>query len=200
MHVRSLFAVALVAILAGPGAAQAQKKSSQKTTPTKATPADTSSTSQLAFDGWLGYESGDLSGLKLQVDGVMPYKRLSPQVDLSFVGSLGYSYLTKSAAGADVTGNLLKLVPAARFTVPLTPEFSVFGDAGAGLYLDWVSTSFLGQSASSSGAGFMLRFAVGGFYKMNPKLQLGVMLDLDPMFGDYDNTTFSFMGGLRYQL
>jgi len=212
MHVRSLLALTLAALLAGPAAAQAQsKKSSQKQA--KAAPAESAPSSsaspQLSLGGWIGYEMGDLDGLQLRVDGVMPFRRLSPQVELSWVGSIGYSYLTHSesafGATAKATANVLKFVPAARFTFPVNPQVSFYGDAGLGLYWASVSTKvtdpFGGTaSASDSDVGFMFRFGVGGFYKLNPKLQLGVGLYVDPMFGSYDDTTWTIMAGALFPL
>jgi hypothetical protein len=213
MHVRSLFAVALAAILAVPAFAHAQtKKATQPAAPAKTTAAPAKTTAapapaakKLSIGGWIGYEMGDLDGLQLRVDGVMPIQKLSPQLELSFVGSIGYSYLSDSAYGVDVTGNVLKFVPAARFTLPVSPEISFFGDAGLGLYWASVSTDidygFGTASASDSGVGFMFRFGVGGLYKVNPRTQVGVSLMLDPMVsGIYDDTTFSILAGLTYQL
>jgi hypothetical protein len=217
MHVRSLFAVALAALLAGPAAAQAQSKKSSKkaAAPAASTDSSTSTASstspyaapRLSLGGWIGYEMGDLDGLQLRVDGVMPLGKLSPQLDLSFVGSIGYSYLTHSesafGASAKSTANVLKFVPAARFTIPVNPQLSFFGDAGLGLYWASVSTKLdyglgITSSGSSSDVGFMFRFGVGGFYKVNPKLELGLSIYLDPMLGSYDDTTFTILAGAMF--
>jgi hypothetical protein len=208
MHVRSLFAVALAALLVGPATAHAaaqKAQTKQAAAPAKAAPATASPAPQWSVGGWVGYEMGDLDGLQLRFDAVMPYRKLSPQIGLSFVGSVGYSYLTDSAYGVDITANVLKFVPAARFTLPVSPELSFFGDAGLGLY--WASVKVksdfgaLGStSASDSAFGFMLRFGVGGLYQLNPKTQLGAALVLDPMFGDYDDTTFSFLVGATFKI
>ncbi len=214
MYVRSLLAVALAALLAGPATVHAQaKKSSQskQAAPAKPAPAASSapSSNQLSIGGWIGYEMGDLDGLQLRVDGVLPFRKLSPQLELSFVGSIGYSYLTHSesafGASTDVTANILKFVPAARLTLPVNPQLSFFGDAGLGLYWAGVSTKVdlppLGStSASDSSVGFMFRFGVGGFYKLNPKTQLGASIYLDPMLGDYNDTTFTVMAGAMFQI
>ncbi len=212
MHVRSLFAVAVAALLVGPATvhAQAKKSSSTKAAPAKAAPAPTAAVQTNSIGGWIGYEMGDLDGLQLRGEYVMPYQKLSPQVALSFVGAIGYSYLTTSTAtpfgDADTTANVLKFVPAARFSMPVAPQFTLFGDAGLGLY--WASVNVktpagfgLGTtSASSSDVGFMLRFGVGGFYKLNPKMQIGASLYLDPMFGGYEDNTFTILAGLAYAL
>ena len=211
MHVRSLFAVALAALLVGPATAHAaaqKAQTKQAAAPAKAAPATASPAPQWSVGGWVGYEMGDLDGLQLRFDAIMPYKKLSPQIGLSFVGSVGYSYLTHSESafgvGVDSTANVLKFVPAARFTLPVSPELSFFGDAGLGLYWASLSTKvdfgFGSTSASDSAFGFMLRFGVGGLYQLNPKTQLGAALVLDPMFGDYDDTTFSFLVGATFKI
>ncbi len=202
MHVRSLFAVAVAALLpVTTHAAQA------KTPVAQARPAAVASSSprQLSLGGWIGYEMGDLDGIQLRVDGVMPFQKLAPQIELSFVGSVGYSRLTESAFGVDVTANILKFVPAARFTLPVNPQLSLFGDAGLGLYYASLSTDidfgFGSESVSDSTVGLMLRLGAGGLFQVNPRLQVGASIYLDPMLtGDYDDTTFSILAGLTYQL
>lgn len=205
MIVRSLFAVALAALLAGPSAAHAQKKSTAKAAPA----ASTTSTGarQLSLGGWIGYEMGDLDGLQLRGEGEMSFMQLAPMVELSFVGAVGYSYLTteESAFGYKVesTAHLLKLVPAARFTFPVAPKFKLFADAGLGFYYSSVSIDTNvpgGFDFDDSYAGFMLRLAGGGMFQVNPRLSLGGQLSLDPMFGDYDDTTFTILAGLTYKL
>ena len=199
MHVRSLFAVVVAALLAGPVSAHAANKAQAKSAG-----GSTSSAQAFSVGGWIGYENGDLSGLQLRAEGSMPYRKLTPEIQLSFVGSIGYSYLTDSGNGIDITDNVLKFVPAARFTYGLNPQIDLFGDAGLGLYYAHrkAEATFFGvtQSASDSTTGFMLRFGVGGFYKLNPSTNLGVSLYLDPMFGDYDDTTFSILAGATFRI
>ncbi|HET8540453.1 MAG TPA: outer membrane beta-barrel protein [Anaeromyxobacter sp.] len=210
MHVRSLSAVVLAALLAAPSMAHAQARK-----PAKAAAPAASAAPQYSVGGWIGYEMGDLDGLQLRADGIMPYKKLTPQIALSFVGSLGYSYLTHSestsvpgfpslTASVDSTVHLLKIVPAARFTLPLNPQLSFFGDAGLGFYYASLSvdteTSGVTQSVSDSSFGFMFRFGVGGLYQLNPRTQIGASLMLDPMLGDYDDSTFTLLAGLTYRL
>ncbi len=191
MHVRSPFAFALAALVAAAA-------------PARAAPAATTSTPtpRYAIGGWIGYEMGDLSGLQLRGDLVLPFQKLTPQLDLSLVGSLGWSYLTDSPYGVDITGNLVKLVPAARFTYAVSPQLAVFGDAGLGLY--WASVSYDYGSfipgQSSSDLGVMLRFGVGAFYRVNPAFQVGAAVYLDPMFGGYEDNTFSILAGVTYRL
>jgi hypothetical protein len=167
MKIRTLIAVALLA----PAAAFAAPKS------TSAEP----SSSGLELGGFVGYESDDLSGLALRLDGELPFQNLSPQVKLSFVGSIGYSHLSWEEFGFTVTSNLWKIVPAARFTIPVAPQFDVFGDVGLGL----AHASISAPGFSSSSTNLMMRFGAGGWYHVNPQIKLGAMIDLDPIFGNY---------------
>ncbi len=144
MNVRSLLTVALLAPAVAFAAPASGTKSRSSTTPAaKSAPASSSSTAGsplngLEVGGFLGYETDDISGVTLRLDGEIPFRTLtdpgaSTQVKMSWVGSLGYSHLTRSEFGVDFTANMVKVVPAARFTIPLNPQFSVFGDAGLGL-------------------------------------------------------------------
>ena len=147
MKLRSLVAVALLApavALAAPTAGtKSTTKAGARTTSTPAKPAASSSSGSstdgtplagLEVGGFIGYETDDLSGLSLRFDGEVPFRELSPQVKLSLVGSFGYSHLTwDPVPWAKFTANVFKFVPAARFTLPLNEQFSVFGDAGLGL-------------------------------------------------------------------
>ncbi len=209
MHVRPLLAVVLAALLAGPAAAQAQsKKSAQKAAPAQAAPADPAPTSyaapRLSLGGNVGYEMDGLDGVQLRFDVVLPFQRLSPQLSLSWVGSVGWSYLTHSESFFGLgttkeTANILKFVPAARFTLPVNPQLSFYGDAGFGLYWAHVSAESGGVDlGSNSDVGFMFRFGLGGLYQVNPKLQLGLSFYLDPMLGGYDDTTFTIRAGALF--
>jgi hypothetical protein len=202
MHVRSLLVVALAALLSAPLAASAQARPAARSA---------SAPSALAVGGWLGYETGDLDGVALRLEGELPFQQLTPEIALSFVGSAGYSRLSEDLGGGfDITANILKLVPAARFTLAVTPELSLFGDGGLGLYyasvtadtvdLDPVTFQFRRREVSDSNVGLMMRLGVGAFFRVNPQLRLGGALVLDPMFGDYDDSTFTVQVGLSYQL
>jgi hypothetical protein len=204
MHVRSLLVAALAALLAAPLAASAQARSAVR-------PA--SAPRSLAVGGWLGYEMGDLDGVALRLEGELPFQQLTPEIALSLVGSVGYSRLSDDLGGGfDITADLLKFVPAARFTLPVTPQLSLFGDAGLGLYYASVSVDtldvvpgtfppqFRRREVSDSDVGLMMRLGVGGFFQVNPQLRLGGALVLDPMFGDYDDSTFTIQVGASFQL
>lgn len=146
--------------------------------------------------GLLGFEDGDVgTGLALRFDGQMPITRLGTgPVHLDGVVSLGYSHFSDFGLRL----NILKVVPAARFVFPIAPQFSLYADAGLGLYYD--SVSVRGFSGSDSGAGLTMRFAGGGFFQVNDRLRLGGELGVNPYFGDYDDTTLSVMFSLMYRL
>ena len=193
MNVRSLVAVALLA----PAVAFAAQPQGSKTTKSASAPSSSTQSSATAgtalegleVGGFLGYETADLSGISLRLDGELPFRQLSPQINMSWVGSLGYSHLTwDPSPWAKMTANVFKLVPAARFTMPLNEQFSVFGDAGLGLAYIRASVDFSAfgpGSASSSSVNLMMRLGVGAWYKVNPQLKLGAMLEFDPVFGNY---------------
>lgn len=199
MKVRSLPAAALVALLAVPALATAQAKKAPAAQTMAAPPARAGGPA-LSMSGLVGYETGDLDGIVLRVDGEMPIQKLSPQLWLSGVGSVGFSHLSESVFGFDTTANLLKVVPTARITLPVTPQFSLFGDAGLGLYYASVSVETPLGDVSDSSLGMMLRFGAGGFFQLNERMKLGAELQLDPMFGDYDDATFSILAALSYRL
>ncbi len=221
MHVRSLFALVVAALLAGPAAAHAQaKKSSAKAAPAKATaPATTTTTAgalaaQPSVDVWIGYESDEASGFQLRGDYVWPYKVLAPNFDLSFVGAVGISRISDSvttpglpplvpATTADTSVWIFKVIPTARFTYtfPQDRRFSVFGDAGLGLSYDSVSTDVTGLGSSSdSSLGVTLRLGVGGFFRVDPKWQLGATVVYDPTSGTYGFDTWSILAGAKFAL
>jgi opacity protein-like surface antigen len=193
MKIRTLLAVALLA----PAVALAAPASKSSAAPAaSSSPTAGTALEGLEVGGFIGYETADLSGLSLRLDGELPFRTLTQPgattpVKLSWVGSLGYSYLTwDPIPSAKMTANVFKLVPAARFTLPLNPQFSVFGDAGLGLAYVRASVDFSGPyawvgSQSASSINLMMRLGVGGWYTVNPKLKLGAMLEFDPVFGDY---------------
>jgi opacity protein-like surface antigen len=218
MKLRSLVAVSL---LVPAVALAAPAGSGSKSRPAPAKPAAVSSSTGsdalqgLQVGGFIGYETDDLSGLSLRLDGEIPFRDLSPQVKLSFVGSLGYSRLSwEPIPGWDFTANVMKIVPAARFTLPLNPQFEVFGDAGLGLAyvsakVEFSEPGFGTFSASDSSLNIMMRLAAGAFYLVNPQLKLGAMIELDPVFGDYgyagngvgaSQNTFLFQVGGMFKL
>jgi opacity protein-like surface antigen len=210
MTVRTFVAVALLA----PAVAFAAPASS----PSRTAPAQQAYDSGIAVGGFVGYETADVSGVSLRLDGELPFKDLSPQVRLSWVGSFGYSHLTTgSFAGGQFTANVFKFVPAARFTFPLAPQFSVTGDVGLGLAI--VSASIdvsipgippfipaQSFSESHSTVNLMMRLGGGAWYDVNPKMRLGLMLEFDPIFGDFgftgasSQTTFIVQGGAMFKL
>jgi hypothetical protein len=191
MTVRPLLAVALAAVLV-PSVALSQSRGAGRTT---------AAGDALSIGGWLGYEMGDADGFQLRADAELPFQQITPQVKLSFVGSLGYTFGSYDAFGEDVSVDRLKIVPAARFTLPVNPQLSLFGDAGLGFHYTRVSfDNPFGGDLDDSEFGLMLRFAAGAFFEVNPQLRVGGQIVLDPMFGDYDDTTFALMVGAMFRL
>jgi opacity protein-like surface antigen len=227
MKVRSLLAVALLApavAFAAPAAGSSksskssssgQAKSSAASPQQAAAPA--SQYGGLEVGGFIGYETDSVSGLALRLDGELPFRDLSPQVKMSWVGSIGYSHLTETVGWADVTTNMIKVVPSARFTLPLNPQFDVFGDVGLGIA--YVSATIdvhppfgiPSSSFSDSTFNIMMRIGAGAWFHVNPQLKVGAMLEFDPIFGDYgfsgangvtasSQNTFNILAGAMYRL
>jgi hypothetical protein len=202
MKVRSLFALALAALLA-PAAALAAPTSTSRAAPVATT------SSALDIGGFVGYETDDLSGIALRVDGELPFQMLAPQVKLSWVGSIGFSHLTEEqgvpGASVDVTANVLKIIPAARFTFPLNQQFSLFADGGLGLYYASLEAKttvpFFGSTTvDDSEFSVMMRIGGGAWFNVNPTTKIGASLEFDPYFGDFDQTTFVVQAGAMFRM
>lgn len=206
MHVRTPVALAVAALLAAPVSAAAQAKRATRTQATQpAAASGTTPAGGLSVGGFIGYESGDLSGLTLRLDGEMPFQMLSPQVALSFVGSAGYTHFSKDIAFGDITYNIVKLVPAARFTLAVNPQVDVYGDGGLGLYYYSYRSSvtvptFPTVTASGNGFGLVMRLGVGGFYKVTPQLRIGGELGVVPYFNKVDTTDITIMVGAMFAI
>ena len=167
--------------------------------------------SGLRVGAFVGYETDDVSGGTLRVDGERPLAALPAPLALSGVGSLGYSRLTKGVRFGEFTSNVVKLVPSARLSVAVAPKVSLFGDVGVGLAFVSAKTEtdvpFFGRSSvSASSLNLVMRFGAGGWYHLNGRIDVGAMLELDPILGDYafsgfrSQTTFLVLGGLTYRL
>lgn len=204
MHTRTLLAVAVVALVAAPSSSRAQTRRSpraQSDRPAAAQPA--APAEGLSVGGLVGWEwgEGELDGFQLRADGELPFQQLTPQLKMSFVGSVGYTRSSFGYFGNDLTVSRLKLVPTARFTFPVSPELSVFGDAGIGLHYTWWSfDTSTGLQTSDSNIGLLLRLGAGGAYQLNPRLRVLGELVIDPTFGEQDETSFAVLVGLMYQL
>ena len=166
----------------------------------------------LAVGGLVGYETDNVSGLTLRLDGELQFRDLGSSLKLSWVGSLAYSHLTESVPPfSQLKSDVFKAVPAARFTLPLNPQFDVFGDVGLGLAsvtarLESHVPFFGDTTTSGHSLNVMMRFGAGTWFHVNPQLRVGAMLELDPIFGDYgfsgapSQNTFNILAGAMYRL
>lgn len=205
MKIRSLLAVAL---LAPTMAFAAPVKPAAKSTSAAASSGSANVFDGLQLGGFVGYEADEVSGISLRVDGEVPFRALSPQVNLSWVGSFGYSRLAKDP----VTVNLVKIVPAARFSFPLSREVSLFADGGLGFYYASMKVEFPAFgvpgtlfyepafTAKDSEFSLMMRIGGGAFYQLNEKTKIGAMIEFDPLFGDADLSTFLIQGGVMFRM
>lgn len=200
MHVRTPIALAVAALVAAPLSASAQARGA------RAQPTQAAGSRALSIGGFVGAETGDLGGFSLRLDGEMAFQALSPQIALSLVGSIGYTNFGKDVLFGDISYNILKVVPAARFTLPLNAQLDVYGDAGLGLYY---FSSTLKQNVpplgplpdrTDSGLGLMMRLGLGAFYKVSPQLRLGAEFGILPYFNEVDTTDISLMVGAMFAL
>jgi opacity protein-like surface antigen len=212
MKLRSLLAVAMlapaVALAAAPPPAQKSKPaSSSKPAQSASTDTSSSPTAGLEIGGLIGYEADNFGGLALRFDAELPFQNLAPQLRMSFVGSVGLSYLVDSTFGIDYTAYVFKVVPAARFTYEINPKVSVFGDAGLGLaYVSAKIEAPYMQTVDDSSLNVMMRIGAGAWFQATPRLKVGGMLEFDPIFGHFgfsgssSQTTFNLLGGIMYKL
>jgi len=162
----------------------------------------------IQIGGSLGYEAGSLAGVAPRVEGELPVRPLLPPLQLSWVGSIGFSHLTRSqdlhGFNVATTANVLKVLPAARFSLALTPQVTLFADAGLGLYYASIttedSTPYFGGTGRDRAFGLMTRFGAGAWYQLREKLKAGAALELDPYFGRFDHTTFVIQAGAMYRM
>jgi opacity protein-like surface antigen len=191
-----LATLALATLLATP-AVQAQTR---RTPPRAATTTTTDVDQTLRVGGLVGFEWGDFDGFALRADGELPFRRLAPNVTLSGVGSVGLSFLGEDVgAGVDADFTIFEVLPAARATLEVDPQLSVYADAGIGLY--YASLSFDPEVFDDdSSVGITTRFGAGGFYAVNEQLRIGAEAAIHPRFGDLDDTTFTLMAGAQFAL
>lgn len=166
-------------------------------------PVSTAHTGATYIGGLIGPEFADGdTGLGLRFDGQMPITDLAPSLRLDGVLSIGYSHFSESNRFFEVSTNILKLVPAARFVVPVAPQFGLYGDVGIGIY--YASTNVedrqLGFDDDDSGGGITMRFAGGAFFDVTERLRIGGELGVNPFFGDIDDNTVSMLFSLMYRL
>jgi hypothetical protein len=166
---------------------------------------DASAARELRVAGLAGFDFTDgETGLGLRVDGELPIQTIGPRIDLDAVGSLGFSRFSDSTTTAigrySQSTSIVKLVPAARFTMPLAPQLGVYADAGLGLYwARWSIDTPLGDT-SSSGVGVTMRFATGGIYEATDRLGFGGELGWNPFLGDYSDDTVSVLASVMIRL
>lgn len=188
--------LALAALLALPGVASAQSRGAGRY-----------SQPSMRLGGLIGFDSGDLDGLALRLDGELDLQRISPNVMLVGVGSVGYSHLSEDLGfGYDVTNDVFTIMPAARLAVELAPQVGVYGDVGLGLYHASVEVDvldpFTGRrgTADDSATGLAMRLGAGAWFAIAPNVRLVGEIALHPYFGDYDDDTFTFMVGATFGL
>lgn len=157
----------------------------------------------------VGFEDGNGdTGLALRLDGEFAYQALSPQVRMSFVGSLGFSRWTYNPgffSDLNATLSIFKVTPAVRFSFGQSAVFRPYADAGLGLHYARFSVKqrdVFGNvyTASDSDLSLHLRFAGGLLFQVSPTVALGAEIDLIPYFGSVDDTTFALMFAASFRM
>jgi opacity protein-like surface antigen len=204
MNVRLIAStITLVALLFAPQAALAQRGPAARPT-------------QARWSVLAGVEDGDGdAGLQLRGDLELVQRPLSPEVGFSVVGSLAFTRFHEEWSDVylgfgdrfETTANVLKAIPAARFTFGRSSAFRPYLDAGLGLYfVSWSAETtdvYYGTSfkADDSDVGIVLRLGAGATFQVSPDLSLGVELGLLPYLGDYvDDTTMSALVSATFRL
>jgi opacity protein-like surface antigen len=173
MTSRHLLVLAVASLLAIPCAASAQHRGG-------------ASSGGVGLAGMIGFESGDTyDGVEFRFDADTTLTHLSPQVALNAVGTISYSHLSHSADSWD-------FIPALRVVFDVRPKLNLYGDLGLGIN----HISVPGDSAT----GATMRIGGGVQYALSPQWQLLGDAAFHPHWGDYDTTTFTFLGGVRYRM
>ena len=209
MNLRRISLAAALA-LALPVLASAQSRTSA--------PRAASAGSGLGVGVLLGMEAFDgNTGFALRADGVMDSKWIAPKVLLSGVMSVGYTRFSDGYSNYDAfTGarvdydwseNIIKFVPAARFTFDVAPQFGLYADAGIGLYFATYNQTqrsnvygIPNQDYDNSAFGVAMRLGGGAFFKVADGVRLGGEIALNPYFGDYADSSFSLMALAQFRL
>ena len=160
--------------------------------------------------GFAGYGASTTSGLVLRAVGEVPF-RTGALLAVSWVGSLGFSRLTRVETGFGVTRSMtvtvLDVVPAVRLALPLGDRVAAYADGGLGVYragtaVRQVYAFDLGTTKSSSSElGTMMRLGAGVSVRATSRLDVGGGFDLEPHFGSqFGETTFVLHVGALYRL
>lgn len=96
-----------------------------------------------------GLEFGTVSGWQLKAEGEIPLQRLTPQLRVEAVGTLG--------GGSLSSNSYWKVLAAPRAIVTITPILEGYVDVGAGVYHTW-------WTGNHSTTGFTFRFGGGATY------------------------------------
>jgi hypothetical protein len=160
--------------------------------------------------GFAGYGAAATSGLALRGDGELPSRVLGGRVALAWLGSVGFSRLTRAESGfgvnRSVTVALLQVVPGARLSLALGGPLRGYLDAGVGLYRAGTTVrqryafGLGSDSTSSSELAGMLRFGAGFWMRASSRLDVGGGVALEPHLGRFGETTFVFQAGAMYRL
>lgn len=202
----------LAVLVALPVAASAQ---SSRAAASASPAASARPSSQVSMGGLIGYETGTFDGFGLRLDAELPLRRVQPKLTMSGVGSIGVTRMAQEWGYGDWDTTVLKLVPALRFTLPASPQLSIYFDGGLGIY--YAKTTYdtrvyagywylnapvyaYGRYSGSS-TGIMMRVGAGAALQVSPQVKLIGEAALNPYLGgDVGSSTFSLMFGAMFSL
>lgn len=160
--------------------------------------------------GFAGYGAATTSGLVLRADGEVPFRALGPRLAVAWLGSLGFSWLTRSESGfgvrRGVTVTLVEAVPGLRLSARLGERVAAYADAGLGFYRagTTVRQDFafgLGRTtATTSELAALARLGAGVWVRVSPRVDAGAGFGLEPHLGRFGETTFVLQAGAMVRL
>jgi hypothetical protein len=160
--------------------------------------------------GFAGYGAATTSGLVLRADGEVPFRPLGARLAVAWLGSLGFSRLSRGESGFGVarrvTVTVLEVVPGLRLATRLGDRITGYLDAGVGVYRagTTVRQDFafgLGRTAtSSSELAAVARLGAGAWARVSRRLDVGAGFGLEPHLGTFGETTFVLQAGAMFRL
>jgi len=183
-----------------------------------AQPAPRSAAQALPRERWrgdllLGIEHADgESALKLRADVERDLLPLAPGVVVSVLVSAGLVHSSddesRTIAGvttkAEATADRIELVPSLRVRFSPVPRVTLHADSGLGATYTMargeVTAAGVTVSSSSSAAGGVLRFGVGGSYDASERLRLSAeVLGLNFHYGEAKGRSVTLLAGAGYR-
>lgn len=168
--------------------------------------------------GSIGYENdsdAEVKGPRLQLEAERDLVKLGARGQLSFVAAAAWFHGTRSdsatvlgiTTSADVTQNLLEIVPSFRASYALVPRLRFFAELGVGAAWAFLKTettispppvTVITKDDAFAG---VLRLSAGATFQLNERVRVGVVLPtFSWRYGDSTSQTFSLSAMAAYAL